>query len=1138
MKGRSTSEKGHWFSLRRRRMQLVLAGLFVLAGLYIASGFGLLTSFGSSDQAYLDVPPSHYAYEHVQRLAGEDILGNVECPAAKSFCPGDPLDRQTAAVWLIRMIMDETPPYVSSSRFSDVAAGDWKAKYIEELAEREITSGCGDDANGNRKFCPEDDVRRKHMAIFIFRAFDLPPGPDAGFEDVRGGTYFESINALAAIGITVGCGDGTNFCPDRSITRAQTAIMLGRTLEWRDGPLEPEPEPEDTTPPVITVDFDHRNPALTARANETVSNWSYAGPLTASACEARLFSGGNSLGSGRSVPITDVAQNGKWYCFRARDAANNWGFKSRQVPADTVSETEETDTTEPVITVRYFDGKSANPNVGSGAPELSASANESVTDWAYIGPLNSAACANNLFNRGTRFGSSVALDGGDNGKWYCFRARDAANNWGFKSRQVPVTTTGDIIKPVLSVDYDLSSHEVIARANGPVKWSLQLGTGAIWGDCANVPFGSTATGLKSEHRVVTRNKRAIYYCFKAEDTAGNVSHSSAYYVDRKSPEVTFETSQTNAVLIGTEDDDKYGFEVRYDIPASGGSSCENADYVEGGNRKTIRITAALDGRHLCVRAIDTSPYKNTVYASKLLEYMPPESNEGTGNVTDPPASSTGYQPAQVVDTHYSGWGSEHDRHLDDNFLLATRQSAPSEHLSFKLTTPGSFRHSLTGPDVIIRGYAVYAIDYIDVSEKSGCYREIFEDRRKTSVNGLDIENQGVLNKVESDTVIRNGQLPLFTFQYRQFACVKVTLREDEAGGVDGRNIYKIFVTANPVEVSTADTAKYRGMAARDTYHAFPLKPTDFSHQSNKRRVEEHMASRFLVYATEPQTSGGRTVINLAVNLPGKFIADSRSDWERFSLKTFDYIYLDNVDDCDRDAFEGSRFKVLRHDGKLGQRMNFALNRDKHGKYLCAKFTLNADNRYDGLVPYQDARPHKIFSLKIDIPGADGSPSRPSGDLTTGSNSPASRTSNTLSATETLTTVTWLRGEDRVLSAQLQLEVANIIVNDTWESVALAEDAPCDETAFENADEINQGSEVTNPQTDTQHCFRAEDSQGATHYIAALVTEDSFANLAGSPNDDSRSLAMIAVIALGTVVGLGLIASVVILAGQNRRPKFR
>ena len=124
MRSGNMIDKGSVFSMRRRRMQIVLACFVVLIGLYIASGSGLLGVFGSNTQAYSDVPSSHYAYEHVQRLNDEGILGNVECSSPK-FCPADPTDRKTAAVWIIRMVMEATPPYVSNPRFSDVNAGDW-----------------------------------------------------------------------------------------------------------------------------------------------------------------------------------------------------------------------------------------------------------------------------------------------------------------------------------------------------------------------------------------------------------------------------------------------------------------------------------------------------------------------------------------------------------------------------------------------------------------------------------------------------------------------------------------------------------------------------------------------------------------------------------------------------------------------------------------------------------------------------------------------------------------------------------------------------------------------------------------------------------------------------------------------------
>ena len=163
--------------------------------------------------------------------------------------------------------------------------------------------------------------------------------------------------------------------------------------------------------------------------------------------------------------------------------------------------------------------------------------------------------------------------------------------------------------------------------------------------------------------------------------------------------------------------------------------------------------------------------------------------------------------------------------------------------------------------------------------------------------------------------------------------------------------------------------------------------------------------------------------------------------------------------------------------------------------------------------------------------------------------PPIQTPTTLNSTEVLKTSTWVRGENRILSAQPQLDVANIIIDDTWASVALAEDASCDETAFEDVDAINQGSEVANPQAGTQYCFRVQNEEGVTNYINALIadaggivlsnpetTEVSLAEL-DADNTNSKLIIIIAVVA-----GIVLLAAVAVLFISIRRgsgqPKFR
>jgi hypothetical protein len=112
----------------------------------------------------------------------------------------------------------------SGSGFVDVAGSPFGPS-IEALAAAGITAGCG----GGR-FCPDDPVTRGQMAAFLVRALDVPAGSGSGFVDVGGSPFGPSIEALAAAGITAGCGGG-RFCPDDPVTRGQMAAFLVRALD-------------------------------------------------------------------------------------------------------------------------------------------------------------------------------------------------------------------------------------------------------------------------------------------------------------------------------------------------------------------------------------------------------------------------------------------------------------------------------------------------------------------------------------------------------------------------------------------------------------------------------------------------------------------------------------------------------------------------------------------------------------------------------------------------------------------------------------------------------------------------------------------------------------------------------------------
>ena len=222
----------------RRPVVRGLAAVVMLASVLVPADPVAVAQQGTP---YGDVPPGAFYAEAVTALAADGVFAGTEC--AEGFCPADSLDRATMAVWTVRVLDGQDPPGVISTRFADVDGTHPFGAFIERFAELEVTRGC-DDTN----YCPDGTVTRAQMAVFLSRAFDLAAGPDPGFGDVRPDAWYAAdVAKLAASGITAGCGDGANYCPGDSVTRAQMALFLARALE------SPEEDPghvEEAAPAV------------------------------------------------------------------------------------------------------------------------------------------------------------------------------------------------------------------------------------------------------------------------------------------------------------------------------------------------------------------------------------------------------------------------------------------------------------------------------------------------------------------------------------------------------------------------------------------------------------------------------------------------------------------------------------------------------------------------------------------------------------------------------------------------------------------------------------------------------------------------------------------------------------------------
>ncbi len=179
--------------------------------------------------SFADTPSSSGVYKFVETLLHKAVTAGC---GAGNYCPASNVSRQQMAVFLLvsKEGAGYTPPACTSPVFLDVPCSSGFAPWINELAGRGVTAGCGD---GN--YCPTQNVTRAQMAVFLLvtlqgSGYTPPACTTATFLDVPCSSGFAPwVDELALRGITAGCG-GVNYCPNDPVTRGQMAVFLTTTF--------------------------------------------------------------------------------------------------------------------------------------------------------------------------------------------------------------------------------------------------------------------------------------------------------------------------------------------------------------------------------------------------------------------------------------------------------------------------------------------------------------------------------------------------------------------------------------------------------------------------------------------------------------------------------------------------------------------------------------------------------------------------------------------------------------------------------------------------------------------------------------------------------------------------------------------
>jgi hypothetical protein len=185
--------------------------------------------------AFLDIPPTHWAYEEIMACVEAGIVSGYP---DNLYRPGFAVTRAQMAVYVSRALAGSDagiPEVTGEPRFLDVQPDNWAAKYVECVAAANIVTGYPDGL-----YHPDWTITRGQMAVFIARAMvdptgeeglaDYTPPADPTFVDVPA-TYwaYKQIELIAGRGVATGYKDGT-YRPIGTCTRDQMAVYTARAF--------------------------------------------------------------------------------------------------------------------------------------------------------------------------------------------------------------------------------------------------------------------------------------------------------------------------------------------------------------------------------------------------------------------------------------------------------------------------------------------------------------------------------------------------------------------------------------------------------------------------------------------------------------------------------------------------------------------------------------------------------------------------------------------------------------------------------------------------------------------------------------------------------------------------------------------
>lgn len=178
---------------------------------------------------FADVQPTYFAWPFVETIFARAITsgcgGDNYCPESTITRA-----EMAVFLLIAEHGPGYMPPPATGTVFNDVPAGSFAAAFIEQLAHEGVTTGCGGGNYCPGSSTTRDQMATFLLLTKEGSGYTPPACTTPTFSDVPCSSSFAPwIDELARRGVTGGCGGG-NYCPASSVTRGQMAVFLATTF--------------------------------------------------------------------------------------------------------------------------------------------------------------------------------------------------------------------------------------------------------------------------------------------------------------------------------------------------------------------------------------------------------------------------------------------------------------------------------------------------------------------------------------------------------------------------------------------------------------------------------------------------------------------------------------------------------------------------------------------------------------------------------------------------------------------------------------------------------------------------------------------------------------------------------------------